>query len=200
MPYYETEVTRYFEKEITESANEKIEKLKKEIEDIKKRQLDIIDEEIHASVFRAMEIELNELTLDYSAQINRLKLQTHQKLLRKKNELMESILLEVQRKILDFTKTDKYKTELKKLIKKIDKTFCGNDMLFKIKKNDLIMKSIISDNFTKNYQVEETDEIVLGGFIAVCRTKGILTDQTLDAKLEEKKNIFNHKMKFVIKE
>ena len=200
MPYYETDVTRYFEKEIRESANTKIEILKKEIEAVKKRQLDIIDEEIHASVFRAMEIELNELTLDYSAQKNRLKLQTHKKLLKKKSELMESILLEVQKKLLAFTKTEEYKAKMKKLVKKIDKTFCGNDMLFKVKKNDAIMKDIISANFSKNYKIVEINGIGLGGFIAVCTTKGILTDQTLDAKLEEKKNMFNQKMKFLIKE
>ena len=200
MPYFETDVTRYFEKEIRESANEKIKKLKEEIESVKKRMLDTIDEEIHASVFRAMEIELNELTLDYSAQINRLKLQTHQKLIRKKRELMESILLEVQKKLKAFTKTSKYKSNMIKMIKKIDKSFCGNNILFRIKKNDKTMKDILAENYTNKYETEETDEIILGGFIAICRSKGILSDQTLDAKLEEKRNMFNQKMKFVIKE
>ena len=200
MPYFETDVTRYFEKEIRESANEKIKKLKEEIESVKKRMLDTIDEEIHASVFRAMEIELNELTLDYSAQINRLKLQTHQKLIRKKRELMESILLEVQKKLKAFTKTNKYKANMKKMIKKIDQSFCGNNILFRIKKNDNTMKEILAENYTNKYEIEETDEINLGGFIAICKTKGILSDQTLDAKLEEKRNMFNQKMKFVIKE
>ena len=200
MPYFETDVTRYFEKEIRESANEKIKKLKEEIESVKKRMLDTIDEEIHASVFRAMEIELNEMNLDYSAQINRLKLQTHQKLIRKKRELMESILLEVQKKLKAFTKTSKYKANMKKMIMKIDKSFCGNNILFRIKKNDKTMKEILAENYTNIYEIEETDEIILGGFIAICRTKGILSDQTLDAKLEEKRNMFNQKMKFVIKE
>lgn len=200
MPYFETDVSRYFEQEIRESANKKIEKLRNEIESIKKRRLDMIDEEIHSSVFRAMEIELNEMSLDYSAQINRLKLQTHQKLIRKKRELMESILLEVQKKLKAFIKTKQYSTKMKQITIKIDKAFSESKMLFKIKKNDTIIKEIIAKNFTNDYEIQEVDEITLGGFIAVCQSKGILSDQTVDAKLEEKKNMFNQKMKFVIKE
>lgn len=200
MPYYEDEVFRYFKKEILEAGNEKIDKLKKEIEAIKEKQLHIIDEEIHDSVFKAMQIELNELSLDYSAQLNRLKLSTHQKLIMKKRELMDSVLLVVHNQLKSFTKTVVYKDRMKLIIKKINKTFSGDNMLFKIKKNDDVMKEIIASNFKSGYKIEEVKSIVLGGFIAVCKEKGILTDQTVDAKLEEKRIWFNQKMKFAIKE
>ena len=200
MPYYEDEVFRYFEREINESGNKKIEKLGREIELIKDKQLNRIDEEIHDSVFKAMEIELNEMSLDYSAQLNRIKLSTHQKLIMKKRELMDSVLFEVQNKLKSFIKTVMYRDRMKLMIKKIDERFCGKNMLFRIKKKDIVMKEIIANNFTNTYEIEEVNTIVLGGFIAVCQEKGILTDQTVDTKLEEKRIWFNQKMKFAIKE
>jgi vacuolar-type H+-ATPase subunit E/Vma4 len=200
MPYFEDDVYLYFKKEIEETGNVKIEALRKDIEKVKEKQLALIEEEIHETIYKAMQIELNEMSLDYSAQLNRIKLKAHQTMIKRKRELMDSVLLTVQEKLIEFTKSKEYSEHMKDLITKIDEAFCGDYMIFRIKKNDKTLKKLIEDNFNSKYKIEEIEAIKLGGFIAVCTEKGILTDQTIDYKLEERKTWFNQKMKFVIKE
>ncbi len=200
MPYYEDEVYLYFKSEIENSANAKMKALKDEIDSIKEKQLGIIDEEIHDSIFVAMEIELNEMNLDFAAQTNRTKLSAHKEVIKRKRNLLDSVLLEVENRCIKFVSTKKYYERMVLLVKKINTDFCGESILFKIKINDAVMKEIITNNFTNKFEIQETEDIKLGGFKAVCLEKGILTDQTVDYKLAQKGKLFNQDMKFAIKE
>lgn len=185
MPFLERDVVQYFEREIKESAEENIKKLKDQIEHTKKTQLKRIEEQIRDTVEKVIEIELNEINVEFSANTNRLKTSSHQKVIKKKHELLDSILLEVQKKCEAFVKTAKYEKSMEKLVTIIDESFCGEHFKFVIKKDDLILKKIIEHDFNKKVNIEENDSIKIGGFIGVCSEKGILTDQTIDNRLEE---------------
>lgn len=185
MPFLERDVVQYFEKEIKESAKENIDKLKHEIEQTKKTQLKQIEDQIRDTVDKVIEIELNEINVEFSANTNRLKASSHQAVIKKKHELLDSILLEVQEQCVAFVKTAAYEASMKKLVKIIDDDFCGEKFKFMIKKEDTTLKNIIKNDFKKTVNIEETDSIKIGGFIGVCTEKGILTDQTIDNRLEE---------------
>ena len=200
MPYYEDEVFRYFQREIEESANKDLKELREVIDSIKSKQLARINEEVQETIHKANEVELNEINLEYSAQVNRIRTSSHKEIIKRKRDLIDSVLLEVEKKCIQFVTTKKYQDKMISLIKHIDNTFCGNSMLFRIKKNDDVMKNIIKENFKNKLEVQEDEKIRIGGFIAVCREKNVLTDQTIDYRLEEKKKWFHQNLKFVIKE
>lgn len=145
-------------------------------------------------------MELNEINLEHSAQVNRIRTSSHKEIIKRKRDLIDSVLLEVEKKCIQFVTTKKYQDKMISLIKHIDKAFCGQSMLFRIKKNDDVMKNIIKENFKNKLEVQEDEKIRIGGFIAVCREKNVLTDQTIDYRLEEKKKWFHQNLKFVIKE
>lgn len=187
MAVFQDNVYSYFQKEIEESANEKISELKAEIEAIKSKQLKILNEEIEDTVTKAKENELNEMNVEHSAKLNRIKVGVNKELIKKKRDLLESVLLEVTNKLLKFVKSDEYIKKMEYLINKIDKQFCGEEIEFQVKKNDKVLKKIIKDNFTQKHNIVEDETIQLGGFRAVCLDKGIMTDQTVDASLEERK-------------
>ncbi|MCK4551917.1 MAG: hypothetical protein KAU02_03295, partial [Tenericutes bacterium] len=180
MPYLESDVVQYFEREIKESANEQIKKLKEEIQNTKKKQLKQIEDQIRDTVDRVIEIELNEINTEFSAAMNRVKTSSHQAIIKKKHELLDSILLEVQKKCIAFVKKAEYRTNMEQLVKRINTDFCGENFTFKIKKGDATLENIISSNFDKDCKVVIDDSIKIGGFIGVCTKKGILTDQTID--------------------
>ena len=200
MPYYEDEVFRYFQREIEESANKDLKGLREQIDSIKSMQLARINEEVQEAIYKANEVELNEINLEYSAQVNRIRTSSHKEIIKRKRDLIDSVLLEVEKKCIQFVTTKKYQDKMISHIKHIDNTFCGNSMLFRIKKNDDVMKNIIKENFKNKLEVQEDEKIRIGGFIAVCREKNVLTDQTIDYRLEEKKKWFHQNLKFVIKE
>ncbi|MCK5731452.1 MAG: hypothetical protein KAH13_00385 [Tenericutes bacterium] len=185
MPYLENDVVQYFEREIKESANEQIKQLKKEINNTKKKQLKQIEDQIRDTVDRVIEIELNEINTEFSAATNRIKTSAHQAVIKKKHELLDSILLEVYKKCIAYVKKDNYRTNMEQLVKRVNTDFCGENFTFRIKKGDSILENIISKNFDKDYKVITDDSIKIGGFIGVCTKKGILTDQTVDNRLEE---------------
>lgn len=200
MPVYQTNVYRYFQKEIEESGSKKIAKLEDEIKSMEDKAMKLIEDEINDTITRAKENELNEMNQEYSASLNRLRVGNHKEVIKKKRDLLKSVLLEVKNKLHKFVLTDEYRKKMICIVKKIDKAFCGNEIHFKIKKNDEIIKKIISDNFTNKYKISEDETIDIGGFKAVCIEKGILTDQSIDSSLEEKKQWFYKNSKLAIKE
>lgn len=199
MAYLEDDMYQYFKKEIEDSANKKIEALEALIESIKTEQISILEEELNDTIKKAKDNELNEMNVEYSAALNRIKVNSHKEIIKKKRDLMESVLLEVKNKLLKFVSTDDYKEKMIFLIKKIDKDFCGTEIIFKIMKKDKVLKEIIKNNFSNKYKIIEDDFIKIGGFIAICNEKGILTDQSIDSSLEEKRKWFYENSKFAIK-
>lgn len=199
MPYFQNDVYLYFKKEIEEAANQKINDLEKEIKEIKDKGLKKIEDDVKESIDRVVDTELNEINVDFSASMNRIKTNTHQTIIKKKQELLDSIIQEVQKKCQAFVKTEQYKTSMVNTIKKINESFCGEDFLFKIKTDDKVLEEIIKKEFVKKCKIEKVDTITIGGFIGICDAKGILTDQTIDYQLEDARVRFFEKSKLAIK-
>lgn len=199
MALFQENAYQYFKKEIEETGNKKIKKLEEEIESIKSKSLMALQTEIEDTITRAKDNELNELNLEQSTQINRVKVSVNKEIIKKKRDLLESVLLEVKQKLLKFVKTDEYKEKMILTIKKIDAHFCGKEIQFKIKKNDKVLRDLIKQNFMNKYEIIEDDSIIIGGFMAICLEKGIMTDQTIDSSLEERKKWFFQHSKLAVK-
>ncbi len=200
MPYFENDIYLYFKKEIEDSANAKIDKLKKEIEETKNKNLKHIEDEVRDTVNKVIDTELNEINVDFSATMNRIKTNAHQEIIKKKQGLMDSIIAEVKQRLMVFVETKQYEKSMRELIKRIEVEFCGDNFLFRIRKNDAVLEKLITTEYTKKYQLEKVESIEIGGFIGICTQKGILTDQTIDNKLEEARIKFYENSKLAIKQ
>lgn len=200
MAFIENDVYEYFKKEIEDSANEQIEKLTKSIKETKEKQLESMKEDIRDTIDRATETELSEINTDFSTTINKIKTNTHQGIIKKKHELLDSIIEEVLKKCMKYVTTDQYKKSMEAAIKRVDKDFCGDKFVFQIKKDDKVLEKLIQDHYSKKCEIEPVEKIKIGGFIGICTKKGILTDLTIDNQLEEAKNRFYEKSKLAIKE
>lgn len=194
MPYYNNDdLFRTFSKYINEKANQKIDKIKNEIEQEKSRSLERIDNEIHKNVFRGLDIELSELNSDFSGRMNKVKTEYSKVLMEKRSELLNSIIVEVREKLVDFHQSKDYEKLMVKQLKSLGDNFCSKAVEFRIKRKDKVMKKVIESNYTGKYTIKEIDEIEIGGFSALCFELGIMTDQTIDTRLQEKKQwLYEH--------
>ncbi|QLY40561.1 hypothetical protein HF295_06745 [Hujiaoplasma nucleasis] len=194
MPYYNNDdLFRYFSRYINQKADEKIEKIKKEIETEKKNALERIDQELHKNIFRGLDIELSELNSDFSARMNKVKTEYSKVLMEKRSELLNSIIVEVHHKLSGFNQTKAYENLMIKQIKNIKSDFCTSKVEFRIMKNDQIMKKVIETHYQGDFEIKEIAEIEIGGFSVLCFDLGIMTDQTIDTRLQEKKQwLYEH--------
>lgn len=194
MPYYNNDdLFRHFSRYINDKANEKIEKIKSEIEEEKKKSIERIDQEEHNKIFRNLDIELSELKADFSARMNKVKTEYSKVLMEKRSELLNSVIVEVREKLNAFDQTKDYEKLMTKQIQSLKSDFCSGKVEFRIKKNDKLMKKVIENEYKGDYDIKEIAEIEVGGFMVLCFDLGVMTDQTIDSRLQEKKQwLYEH--------
>jgi vacuolar-type H+-ATPase subunit E/Vma4 len=187
MPYFNRDdVYRQFAKEINGKADEQIENLKKQIEETKEKNLRKIHNELKTSIFRNLDLELNEINADFSANLSRVKTEHTKDLMKKRRELLDSVTKEAKEKCLIFVSSPEYKELMAKKVKKTNKDFSKKSVEFRIKKGDDVISEVINKNFNGEYVIKEINEIEIGGFSAICYDMGIMIDETIDGKLREK--------------
>jgi len=191
MPYFNRDdIYRQFAKEINAKADEQIGDLEKEIVETKVKNLKRINNELETSIFRNLDLELNELNADFSANLSRVKTEHTKVLMKKRRELLDSITLKVKEKCLIFVNTIDYKEMLIKKVKKTNKDFSKKSVEFRVKKGDKVVIDVIKNNFNGEYSIKEINEIEIGGFSAICYDMGVMIDETIDSKLREKQQWF----------
>lgn len=194
MPFYNNDnLFRYYSKYINDKANEKIDKIKEEIENEKERSLKRIDEEVSRKVRRNLEIEMSELNSEFKLGLNKVKTEYSKVLMEKRTELLNSVVHEVTNKLSAFHQTKAYENLMTKKVKRLAKDFCDGEVEFRIKLKDETMKKVIKEHYQGKYKIKEISEIEIGGFSALCFGMGVMTDQTIDTRLEEKRQwLFEH--------
>lgn len=194
MPFYNNDnLFRYYSSYINEKANDKIERIKDEIEDEKKRSLARIDDEVHKRIFRNLEIELSEINSEFKLNLSRVKTEYSKVLMERRTDLLHSIVEDVTNQLSDFHKTKAYEKLMVKKVKRLSLSFCKEAVEFRVMKNDSVIKDIIKEHFKGSYKIKEISEIEIGGFSALCFALGIMTDQTIDTRLDEKRQwLFEH--------
>lgn len=191
MSYYDKEeLLKYFSKQIKAEANKEISKLEKDIADTKKRQLANIDNELQTSIFKTMNSQIGDLESEHNAVINKLKIDNHKKVMQKRTELLDSVILEVQNKCIKYVKTKAYAENMKAKVLKTAENFKKRTIVFRINSEDEVLKKIIKDNYTGKFSIETDAYIKIGGFITVCDELKILTDETIDSRINERKQWF----------
>ncbi|MBU1145256.1 MAG: hypothetical protein KJ971_05310 [Firmicutes bacterium] len=190
---------KYFELEISTSMTKQINKLTQEIKDVKEQALKTINEELKDSISHALTLELKELKTNHSFEINKINVENGHKLMKKRQELLENVFQEVFNKLLVFSTSSQYSDLMKSKIKELNNVFLKSYAIFKIKKADDLLAKVIKENYNGKFEIQENFEIELGGFIASCSEMGIETDETIDYRLNDKKEWFYENSNLYIK-
>jgi len=188
MPYFNNneDAYRLFSRDIISNADKKIDKLKKEIDENKSKNIARIESELHTRVFRGLELDLNDLNADFSANLSKVRNEYTRVLMTKRKELLDSIVAETRVKLDEYVKTEEYKLFIKNKVAVINEKFGSKNVEFRVKTNDKVAIEGIKKNFNGDYSIKEINEIEIGGFSAICFNMGVMLDETIDAKLKEK--------------
>ncbi len=199
MEYLSSEqLFKYFEKEINETSKKKIDALKSEISAIKQNELKKIDDDLKESIDHDLELELKDLKTDHSYEMNRILTENAKELMNRRQELFVSVFDAVREKLNDFVVSNEYTFLMTKKVANLSTVFKNDEIIFQVKKNDQLIKSVIEKTFQGKYKIDISNQIMIGGFFAACLDKGIELDESLDTLLEDKKQWFYEKSNLFI--
>jgi len=104
----------------------------------------------------------------------------------KRTELIDSLFAEVQKKLVEFTKTDGYKKYLLNEAGSLKKKY--GEIEFILSPGDM---GLVEDLAAVGVKARPSDEDFLGGFIAYIPAKHALLNKSFRAKLRDEKDNFN---------
>lgn len=120
------------------------------------------------------------------------------KILKKKEELLKELLLSIEEKGKEFSKSKEYE---KYFLEELGKTFCEmseKDIILYLKQEDSqkYRQSILAlaNRFEKEIVFEEANKDIIGGFLISDKDRTYLIDQSFKAKIEENKYLIGQKL------
>ncbi|MBU1020925.1 MAG: V-type ATP synthase subunit E [Firmicutes bacterium] len=190
----------FFKREIDHLGSLKIKNLENEIKTIKMREMGKIKQEIEESINRYKVIELRSINTDHSSEINKINNKNRRLLMLERQELIDSIFNEAIQKISDYVKTDSYRLLMQKKLKKALDILDSDDTIITYGKEDELIVELLSVNGFKDQTAVASSDIHIGGFIASSVKKRIEINETLDVRLEERKQWFFENSNLFIRE
>ncbi len=189
----------YFTHEMDRLSSQTIEALRKEIMEQKNEEIEEFKGNLERQVNRYLNTELKEINTDFSSEINKIHIENNRKLIEKREGFMEDVFTEVKEKLLSFTKTSTYKDMLKKQLKEAISHLKNNDTVIAYRPNDDAFVAVCESLYDEQYTMKEDDTIMIGGFIVSSKKIGREINQTLDKKLEARKDWFYKNSKLYIR-
>ena len=163
------------EKEILAIEQEAYNQLRGEAEIDAKHQLDKELAEISSKA-----------SIEASAQLEeRLK-----KLVEKREEYVNTIFTEVKNKLVEFVNSSNYLEYLTSHVKAVSDEYQMTDCVLCVRKEDLKYADDLKKAYALPIEVEEGQQIQLGGFIIENKTTNVVVDESLDSNLEAQKDWF----------
>ncbi len=182
--------TDNFLKAIEKYAEEQRTKIQSESEDFKEKELSKAEEEGLKEAYVLIQRKMSDINTKISRELSKAESRSRKEIFIRRNEIAKEVFQKAKKKLIDFTKTDKYLDMLKKDLKEVAEVFNTDDTVIFVKENDLKFEKEIKSSFGKKCEVQISDEIEIGGVMAVSRLMGRLADQTLDTKLLEQREWF----------
>ncbi|MFW5838440.1 MAG: V-type ATP synthase subunit E [Bacillota bacterium] len=189
----------YFTHEMDRLSSQTIEALRKEIMEQKNEEIKEYKEDLEKQINRYLNIELKEINTDFSSEINKIHIENNRKLIEKREGFMEEVFTEVKEKLQAFTKTKMYKETLIKQLKDAISILKSDDIVLSYRSKDDACLTVFKSLFNNQYSLKEDAAIEIGGFIAASQKKGREINQTLDKKLEARKDWFYKNSKLYIR-
>ena len=106
-----------------------------------------------------------------------------------RENICDKVFSEAKEKLLAFASSDEYSGFIKASLREIAALFDGDPCTVSTAPKDEGLKELIL-SILPNAEIKTDPKIAVGGIKALCSTKGILADDTLDARLAEQKEWF----------
>lgn len=186
---YDKEKLSRFEKTVLAQAEEKIQKIRSEIKEYEKSELEKTKQQEYDRIFTYMQTQVHNLEWKYKRIVTKKSLEAQREILVCRNELIEKVFEQTKEKLLRFAESAEYKIYLIKRLGKAAETFSCKDAEISVRAQDMqFEEDILRATGAAIVSVDKSNK--LGGFKIINNKDGLLLDETLDSDLIEQRQYF----------
>ena len=144
------------------------------------------EEDADKYIKKVLSAEKSEITGRYAVKT----LEAQGEVFKVRDKMVDEVFTRCADRLKEFSASSEYKEKLLGYAKEIAETFKDNSCIVYVKEDDLKYADDIKSVFSGEVQVESDVKIRLGGLSGYCKALNIVADNTLDSKLENKREWF----------
>lgn len=179
-----------FNNVVIKDAEEQRAKILAEIEAYRKSELEKAEEDILHEAYLMIQNEISSIKNQQSKEVSLAELEGRRKLLKQREQISDDVFAAAADRLIAYTKTPAYAGFLCGLVQKAIAEMPEGKITIRIKKDDLALSGELVKAAGRAAVVTEDPAIRLGGAILYNEEKGVVSDNTLDLKLESQRDWF----------
>lgn len=183
--------TSNFLKAINKYAREQRQELKTELERFKKYELEKAEAEVLRDAYHLIQREMNQMKKGISSEVSREEMICKKLMFQKRNDIKKKVFESVEKRLIDFTNTERYTGLMMDYAKTISKVLNKPGTTLYVCTRDLRLSQELKDAFGVQCSVESSSDIKIGGILGMNLSMGIIVDETIDSKLEDQSQWFD---------
>ncbi len=173
-----------FLKVIDRYAKKQKTKITDTIQEMEEYEIKKAESEIMEDVNNMIHKELLNMKNKIAVEVSHKELQQRRQISQRRLEIIKEVFEESRNKLVSFTSSQEYSQTLKNYASKIASVLNEHDVQIFIKPADEKYTDLIQKAFGKTCKVVTTNDIAIGGIRGYSKSRGLIVDETLDAKLE----------------
>lgn len=175
--------TSKFLEAISKYAEEQRSKLSLEAERVREAEKVRVEDEILSDAYQLIRKEMAEMRIAISSDRAKKEIESRKKLFDKRKEIVDEVFSAAKDRLYAFVETKEYIKFLENSAKKIASVLDEEDIVIYICDRDKSLLETIKKMFSKDYKIEVSNDIHIGGLKAFSKTRGIIVDESIDEKL-----------------
>lgn len=184
-----TSKTELFRKAIREQADEEIRTVTTELRERRAAAGKTRAELEAKDALEAIRTDTNRITAQFRREISKCDYEMKKSILNHRNDLINEFFTETETRLKKFVESEEYSAYLKRSLEKIRTSIAlDSATLIYARPQDIDAVRTLT-----SCEVAVDNTIRLGGLRAICRTKNVLCDVTLDVALDDEKRLFTEK-------
>ncbi len=179
-----------FSKVIMDEVAEKKEQIINEANSEKQKVLEQKELEFLYDSYKEIQKAVRKIDLENNELTSRSIIESKRKLYEKRNNIINNIFLDVEKRINDFKKTPDYYTFIKDCIKNAIDVIGKNDLVISVNNEDRDNTNKIIKELDLQCEVEISEKDILGGCIAYSKESGLLINNSIIDRVKDQKQRF----------
>jgi vacuolar-type H+-ATPase subunit E/Vma4 len=163
-------------------------KITDEIKEIEKRELEKAEAEIMEDVNSMIQKERVSMKNKIVVEISHKELEERKKVSLRRRDMMKEIFKQCRKELIEFTLSEKYAEALKSYASGIAEVLKETDTELFVKESDMKYADVIKSSFGRDCGVSAAKDILIGGIRGYSASRGLIVDETLDAKLKDQED------------
>ena len=179
-----------FSTAINHYAEEQRQKIEKEIEEYKQKELDEAEIDVLTECYQLIQKETARMRSGISKEMSQRDMDSRRKLLEQRSRISSEVFEKASQKLKEFTAREEYLDFLQKTASQFAKVFGRDGVVVRLRQEDAKYEESIRKALGLKCEFQIDNTIAIGGLRALHTELGLLADKTLDSLLEDQRDWF----------